>query len=149
MGRDGRRWAAAAAAEHCDEAARFAQRHRQCSHVLRLRASRLGDGPGAERGWRQVTAAVEAHLAAHTDDAIRELEALCRLPSVSTDPAYKAGILAAAEFMADALRRSGFLTVETIETAGHPLIFAQSPHVAGAPTILVYGHYDVQPPDPL
>lgn len=96
-----------------------------------------------------MTAAVEAHLAAHAEDAVRELEALCRLPSVSTDPAYKTGILDAAEFMSDALRRSGFPIVETIETAGHPLIFAQSPHIAGAPTVLVYGHYDVQPPDPL
>jgi acetylornithine deacetylase/succinyl-diaminopimelate desuccinylase-like protein len=96
-----------------------------------------------------VTAAVEAHLAAHTEDAVAELEALCRLPSVSTDPAYKAGIRAAADFMADALRRSGFPTVELIETAGHPLIFAEAPHQLGAPTILVYGHYDVQPPDPL
>ena len=96
-----------------------------------------------------MTAAVEAHLAAHTEDAVGELQALCRLPSVSTDPAYKAGIRAAADFMADALRRSGFPTVELIETAGHPLILAEAPHQLGAPTILVYGHYDVQPPDPL
>lgn len=96
-----------------------------------------------------MTAAVEDYLAAHADEAIRELEALCRLPSVSTDPAFKSGILAAAKFMADALRRSGFPTVELIETPGHPLIFAEATHRPGAPTILVYGHYDVQPPDPL
>ena len=96
-----------------------------------------------------MSAAVEAYLAAHADEAIRELEALCRLPSVSTDPAFKQGIRDAANFMADALRRSGFPTVELIETAGHPLIFAEAPHQAGAPTILIYGHYDVQPPDPL
>lgn len=96
-----------------------------------------------------MSAEVEAHLAAHIDEAIGELMALCRLPSVSTDPAFKPGILAAADFMADALRRSGFPTVELIETSGHPLVFAQAPHIAGAPTILIYGHYDVQPPDPL
>ena len=41
------------------------------------------------------------------------------------------------------------LKAEMIETAGHPLVYAESPAVAGAPTVLVYGHYDVQPPDPL
>jgi acetylornithine deacetylase/succinyl-diaminopimelate desuccinylase-like protein len=96
-----------------------------------------------------VSAQVEAYLADHFDEAVAELEAFCRLPSVSTDPAYKSSILAAAEFMASALRRSGFPLAETIETAGHPLILAESPAVAGAPTVLIYGHYDVQPPDPL
>ena len=96
-----------------------------------------------------MSAAVEAWLAAHVDEAIVELVELCKLPSVSTDPAYESGIRAAAEFMASALQRSGFPLVETIETAGHPLIFAQSTEVPGAPTILIYGHYDVQPPDPL
>ncbi len=93
--------------------------------------------------------AVEDYLAAHAGEAIQELEALCRLPSVSTDPAFKPGVLAAADFMADALRRSGFPTVDVVETAGHPLIFAEAPFRPGAPTILIYGHYDVQPPDPL
>ena len=41
------------------------------------------------------------------------------------------------------------LKAELIETAGHPLVYAESPAMAGAPTVLVYGHYDVQPPDPL
>ena len=96
-----------------------------------------------------MSAAIEEHLAAHVDEAIAELETLCRLQSVSTDPAYKPGILAAADFMATALKRSGFPEVEIVETEGHPLIFARSPPIPGAPTILVYGHYDVQPPDPL
>ena len=96
-----------------------------------------------------MSAAVEAWLAAHADEATAELMEFCRLPSVSTDPAFKSGILAAAEFTASALRRSGFPLVDIIQTAGHPLVFAQSPPVAGAPTILIYGHYDVQPPDPL
>ncbi|HTM97033.1 MAG TPA: dipeptidase [Croceibacterium sp.] len=96
-----------------------------------------------------MSSAVEDYLAAHVDEAIGELEALCRLPSVSTDPAFEPGIRAAANFMADALRRSGFPTVELVETPGHPLIFAEAAHRPGAPTILIYGHYDVQPPDPL
>jgi acetylornithine deacetylase/succinyl-diaminopimelate desuccinylase-like protein len=96
-----------------------------------------------------VSASVEAYLAAHVGEAIAELEALCRLESVSTDPAYKPGIRAAADFMAAALKRSGFPEVEIVDTEGHPLVFAESRQVDGAPTILVYGHYDVQPPDPL
>ena len=96
-----------------------------------------------------MSAAVEAHLVAHADEAVAELEALCRLQSVSTDPSYKSGVLEAAGYMADAIRRSGFPSVEIIETDGHPLIFAESKTIADAPTILIYGHYDVQPPDPL
>ena len=93
--------------------------------------------------------AVEDYLAAHANEAVAELEALCRLQSVSTDPAYRDGIRAAASFMAEALGRSGFPTVDIIETDGHPLVFAESPKIADAPTVLVYGHYDVQPPDPV
>ena len=96
-----------------------------------------------------MSASVEAHLAAHMADSLAELEAFCRIPSVSTDPAFTAGIGAAAQFVADALRRSGFDTVELIETGGHPAVFAQGPVIEKAPTILIYGHYDVQPPDPL
>ncbi|TMV35837.1 M20 family dipeptidase, partial [Thioclava sp. BHET1] len=58
-------------------------------------------------------------------------------------------IAEAADFVADNLRRAGFPTVERIETGGHPAIFAEWCAVPGAPTVLVYGHYDVQPPDPL
>ena len=96
-----------------------------------------------------MTKAVEDHLAAQYDLALEELKAFCRLPSVSTDESYRPGIRAAAEFVADALRRSGLPIVEIVETAGHPMIFAEGPEIPGKPTVLVYGHYDVQPPDPL
>ena len=96
-----------------------------------------------------MTKAVEDHLAAQYDLALEELKAFCRLPSVSTDESYRPGIRAAAEFVADALRRSGLPIVEIVETAGHPMIFAEGPDIPGKPTVLVYGHYDVQPPDPL
>jgi acetylornithine deacetylase/succinyl-diaminopimelate desuccinylase-like protein len=96
-----------------------------------------------------VTTAVERHLVDHYADALEELRAFCRIPSVSTDQTYKAAIRDAAEFVQDALRRSGLPKVELIETAGHPAVYAEGPFVSGAPTVLVYGHYDVQPPDPV
>jgi acetylornithine deacetylase/succinyl-diaminopimelate desuccinylase-like protein len=93
--------------------------------------------------------AVEDYLLAHVEDGIEDLKAFCRIPSVSTDPAFRGGIREAAEFLADRLRRAGFPTVEILETAGHPAIFAELIRDPAAPTVLVYGHYDVQPPDPL
>lgn len=71
-----------------------------------------------------------------------------RIPSIGTDSAYDTQTRQAALWLADQFRELGLQT-ELIETSGHPLVFAQSPPVEGAPTVLVYGHYDVQPPDPL
>ncbi len=78
-------------------------------------------------------------------------EELCdflRIASVSADPARQPEIQRAAAWVAGQFRQLGFAT-ELIPTAGHPLVYAESPPVAGVPTVLVYGHYDVQPPDPL
>ena len=91
---------------------------------------------------------IDEYLAAHAD---RFEDALCRLlsiPSVSADPACRGDVRRAAEWIADELRRLG-LASEIVQTPGHPLVYAESPHVPGAPTVLVYGHYDVQPPEPL
>ena len=71
-----------------------------------------------------------------------------RIPSISTLPANKADCRRAHQWIADRLARLGF-RIETIETAGHPMVWAVGPEVPGAPTVLCYGHYDVQPPDPL
>jgi acetylornithine deacetylase/succinyl-diaminopimelate desuccinylase-like protein len=78
-----------------------------------------------------------------------ELKALLRIPSVSTLPEHKGDVRRAAEFVAAELRRIGMENVELIETEGHPLVYADWLHAAGKPTCLAYGHYDVQPPDPL
>lgn len=94
-------------------------------------------------------AAVEAALERGYPPALETLKAFCRIASVSTDPAYADGIRAAAAFVADQLRGIGLPTVEILETGGHPAILAESRQVEHRPTILVYGHYDVQPPDPL
>ena len=93
--------------------------------------------------------AVEDWLAAHDVQSLETLVQFCRIPSVSTDPAYAAGVAEAADFVAGQLRAAGFPTVEVIATAGHPCVLAEWCEVPGAPTILVYGHYDVQPTDPL
>lgn len=92
---------------------------------------------------------VECWLAAHEAEAVETLKDFCRIPSVSTDPAYRDGIGAAAGFAADRLREAGFPLVEIVPTGGHPCVLAEWCAVPGAPTVLVYGHYDVQPPDPM
>lgn len=93
--------------------------------------------------------AVEAWLEAHQAEAIGTLEAFCRIPSISTDPAFAGPVREAAGFAAAELTRSGFPTVEIVETGGHPCVLAEWCESPGRPTVLVYGHYDVQPPDPL
>ncbi|HEU5352314.1 MAG TPA: dipeptidase [Terracidiphilus sp.] len=80
---------------------------------------------------------------------LEELKDLLRIPSVSTLPEHKADCRKAAETLAAELKRIGMEHVRLIETAGHPLVYADWLHAAGKPTALVYGHYDVQPPDPL
>jgi succinyl-diaminopimelate desuccinylase len=71
-----------------------------------------------------------------------------RMASVSTDPAFAGEVQRAANWLADRFRGLN-LTTRIIPTVGHPIVYAESPAVPGAPTVLVYGHYDVQPPDPL
>lgn len=78
-----------------------------------------------------------------------ELFEFLRIPSVSTLPEHRNDVRAAAAFVADGLQKAGMENVEVIETEGHPLIYADWMHAAGKPTVLCYGHYDVQPPDPV
>jgi len=80
---------------------------------------------------------------------LAELKDLLRIPSVSTLPQHKSDIERAAEFLAAQMRTIGLEHVEVIKTAGHPLVYADWLHAASKPTALCYGHYDVQPPDPL
>ena len=87
---------------------------------------------------------------------VEELKALLRIPSISTLPEHAPDVRRAAEFIAAELRRIGMENVELIETVtpdhphGHPLVYADWLHAAaGAPTVLCYGHYDVQPAEPL
>ena len=95
--------------------------------------------------------AAEAQAWAEQHDA-EILETLCRfvsIPSVSTDPSYGAEMARGVEFLADHLRTCGIENVAVQSTGGHPVVTGDWLHAPGRPTILVYGHYDVQPPDPL
>ena len=86
-----------------------------------------------------------------TAQAARFEEELCeflRIPSVSADPSHRPDMQRAAQWVQGQFARLGWVA-EIVPTAGHPLVYAESPPVSGAPTVLVYGHYDVQPPDPL
>jgi acetylornithine deacetylase/succinyl-diaminopimelate desuccinylase-like protein len=78
-----------------------------------------------------------------------ELKELIRIPSISTAPEHSSDVQRAAEYVANALRSAGMENVEIIPTAKHPLIYADWLHAPGKPTVLCYGHYDVQPADPL
>ncbi len=91
---------------------------------------------------------VDAYLEAHRDDFLKQLEALIRIPSISAQPDHNADTRRAAEFIRDDLAAMG-LAVELIETKGHPIVYAEGPRIPGKATVLVYGHYDVQPPEPL
>lgn len=83
------------------------------------------------------------------DALLRELEAFLRIPSVSTLLAHDGDCRAAAEWVAAELRRLGCHDVQFLASESHPVVWGVGPEVPGAPTLLIYGHYDVQPPDPL
>lgn len=91
---------------------------------------------------------VDRFVSEQRERLIAELLAFIRIPSVSTDPQRRDAVRAAAEYCAAALNRTG-LRAEIVETPGHPVVLAHGPEVAGAPRVLVYGHYDVQPAEPL
>lgn len=90
-----------------------------------------------------------SYVEEHKARLFEELVQFLRIPSISTAPEHAADVRRAAEFVADSLKAAGLENVEIIETEGHPLIYADWLHAEGKPTVLCYGHYDVQPPDPL
>lgn len=92
---------------------------------------------------------IEAYLEATKDARLESYKAFLRIPSISAIPAHAGDCRAAAEWLADALTTAGLEHVEVSETTGHPVVYADWLHAEGAPTIIVYGHYDVQPVDPL
>src|SRR5262245_51431597 len=91
-------------------------------------------------------------LAALEADRDRILDSLVRfasIPSADTDPVHALDIEHAANWVADAVRAVGPFTVRTIPTTGNPVVYGEWLGAPGKRTMLVYGHYDVQPPDPL
>jgi succinyl-diaminopimelate desuccinylase len=91
---------------------------------------------------------LDEYLDKSADAFESDLFELLRIPSVSADAKYRQDVRRAGEWVAGQFRGLKFKT-EVVETPGHPIVLAESPTVPGAPTVLVYGHYDVQPPDPL
>ncbi len=81
-------------------------------------------------------------------NAREELFELLKIPSVSADPDYSEAVHEAAKWVANSLDKAGAEQVEIIPTAGYPIVYAEKMIDPNAPTVLVYGHYDVQPPDP-
>ncbi|GGR06056.1 dipeptidase [Deinococcus ruber] len=92
---------------------------------------------------------VLALLETRRADSLNDLLEFASIPSVSAQPQHASDMQRAADWLTERLRRCGPLTAEQWPTAGHPAVYAEWLGAAGAPTILVYGHYDVQPPDPL
>lgn len=91
---------------------------------------------------------IEQYLEGHRETFENDLCDLLSIPSVSADSRHRTDVRRAAEWMRNAFSQMG-LQPRLIETEGQPLVYAETPVVPGAPTVLVYGHYDVQPPDPL
>jgi len=92
---------------------------------------------------------VNQYITANKDRFLAELFDLLRIPSVSADSRHKSDVRKAAEYVAQKLKEAGADKVELMETKGHPIVFGEKISDPQKPTVLVYGHYDVQPPDPL
>src|SRR5512132_2108863 len=93
--------------------------------------------------------ATDAFVQKNKDRFLEELKEFIRIPSISTLPENRGDIERAAQFVADSLKAVGMENVEIIPTGKHPLVYADWLHAPGKPTVLFYGHYDVQPADPL
>ncbi|MRJ09281.1 dipeptidase [Ornithobacterium rhinotracheale] len=91
----------------------------------------------------------QEYIQANKERFLDELFELLRIPSISADSAYKKDILSTAEKTADFLRNAGVDKVEVCPTEGNPIVYGEKIVDPNLPTVLVYGHYDVQPPDPL
>lgn len=92
---------------------------------------------------------IKNYVDANKQRFLDELFELLRFPSVSADPKYKGDVLKTADYVADKLKEAGADKVEVCQTAGYPIVYGEKIIDPSKPTILVYGHYDVQPPDPL
>ncbi|MEP6716464.1 MAG: dipeptidase [Terriglobia bacterium] len=93
--------------------------------------------------------AIDQYVKQNEPRFLEELKELLRIPSISTLPEHNKDTHRAAEYVAAKLRSAGLENVEIIETERHPLVYADWLHAPGKPTVLCYGHFDVQPPDPL
>ncbi|HTK09395.1 MAG TPA: dipeptidase [Ktedonobacteraceae bacterium] len=91
----------------------------------------------------------ETYIAEHQQDFLEELKGWLRIPSISTLPEHIGDIQQAAAYAVEQLKKIGFERAEAIETQGNPLVYGEWLKAPGKPTLLIYGHYDVQPVDPV
>src|SRR4051812_25362403 len=91
---------------------------------------------------------ITGYLTEHAPRFVEELKDLLRIKTVSADSAFKSDVRKGAEFVRQLMVSAG-LSAELVETSGHPIVYGSWLHAGDAPTVMVYGHYDVQPPDPL
>jgi len=92
---------------------------------------------------------IKNYINENKDRFINELIELLKIPSISADPAYKSDVLNCADAVAKAMKDAGADNVEICETVGYPIVYGEKIIDENLPTVLVYGHYDVQPADPL
>ncbi len=92
---------------------------------------------------------IKNYVAKHKDRFIEELIGLLELPSISADPSHKTDMMTTAQAVKERLQEAGCDHVEVRETPGQPIVYGETIRDESLPTILVYGHYDVQPPDPV
>jgi acetylornithine deacetylase/succinyl-diaminopimelate desuccinylase-like protein len=97
----------------------------------------------------EVTDLALAYVEGHREQFLESLVELLRIPSISTLPKHRKDIRRAAQLVAGHLKAIGFHKARLIQTAGHPLVYAEWLEAPGKPTVLIYGHYDVQPVDPI
>ncbi|PDW01434.1 dipeptidase [Candidatus Chloroploca asiatica] len=91
----------------------------------------------------------ESYLEAHQPRFVDELLSFLRIPSISAIPSHAADVQRAAEWVAARVAAAGLEHVEILPTGGHPVVYADWLHAPGKPTVLIYGHFDVQPVDPV
>ena len=92
---------------------------------------------------------INNNIKKHKDRFINELIEILRIPSISADPQYKLDVLKCADAVATSIKQAGAENVEICETKGYPIVYGEKIIDQNLPTVLVYGHYDVQPPDPI
>ena len=92
---------------------------------------------------------IKNYINENKDRFINELIDLLKIPSISADPIYKNKVLSCADAVAQSMLDAGAENIEICETTGYPIVYGEKIIDANLPTVLVYGHYDVQPADPL
>ena len=91
----------------------------------------------------------ESYLQENSAQFLEQLLEFLRIPSISSQPEHKNDVQRAAEWVSVRLRKAGIEDVQILSTGGHPVVYGQWMHANDKPTILIYGHFDIQPVDPI